>query len=109
MAKPNPSRTSARLLAATEEVESLRADIDSLRVETETLTKGLSATQALLQTRQNQLDHARGMFARLAEVRAAEFVIFQGKGWNDGQQLVVGEVRNFDTVIASLEPQGDQG
>lgn len=89
------STTSRNLRRAAQQPVPIPAD-------TEELT--LDQAKVLLKIRAAQLDVARQVFFRLASVRGADLVTYQGKSWDEGGQYINAEMHGLDHEIAKLAP-----
>lgn len=52
-----------------------------------------------------QIGEARAMFYRLATVRSADLVRYEGKDWSDGAAQIAAEMQGFDQRIMALAAQ----
>lgn len=55
-----------------------------------------------------QVAVARNAFYRLAEVRAADLVKYEGKAWNEAGQYIEAEMRGLDGQLAQVVPPAGQ-
>lgn len=92
-AKPTRRRRSAPV----EQPPVTRAEVEEETVE---------QLLAVINTLRAQVNGVRNAFFRLANVRAADMVLHQGKSWDDGAAYINAEMQGLDAAIQSVAQNG---
>jgi hypothetical protein len=69
----------------------------------DTLT--IEQAKELLLIQKQQVEQARTMFFRLAQVRAADLVTYQGKSWDESTAYINAEMNSLEQALNALVPQ----